>query len=351
MAVNKLLDELRAKLTDSLEENNKFLRSEAERFAKDGNREGVDAATQLLIEIMPQEQREEVERLTHIDGVRLDEMQEKIVKLINEKNTTEAKPLAERLYKKIITDYRDSEEARFVSLRNPFEDNLYQLKYKKDDKVLNRTPFDFTAYITTYAYLLVETGSPLDAIPILEKAIEYNPLDCGPRFELAEVYKLLKNKRMILETTRATLEVASSPVSIARCYANVGYALTDMGEFDDAVTFLAASLIFAPHPAIPLEMRDIAERKGTPIKQPTQEDINAAMKKYDIQYGPNEDVVSVAAQLSANYLMNEDIPNALKALKMTYNLTHDEDVKNIILKYEPETSREGGKPDITQTVK
>ena len=246
--------------------------------------------------------------------------------------------------------------ASFVSLRNPFEDNLYQLKYKTD-KVLNRTPFDFGTFITTYGYLLVETGSPLDAIPVLEKAMEYNPLDCGPKFELAEVYKLLKNKRMTLETTRETLKVASSPVAIARCYANAGYALTDMGEYDDAFAFLTASVLFAPHPAIPYEMRDVVSRKGSPIKQPTREEMIEAMKKYNFEFGPNEDVVSVAAQLSATYLMDEDIPNALKALKMTYNLTRDEKVKEIILKYEPdaktmaeEHARSGEGPKITQTV-
>ena len=358
MADNKILEELRAQLTDSYEENSKFLRSEAERFVQENNREGIDAATQLLIELMPEEQKAEIERLTHIDGKRLDVYHDEIVKLISEKKINDAKVMAERLFKKIIIEYREGEKARFVSLRNPFEDNLYQLKYKSDDKILNRAPFDFGTFLTTFAYTLVETGSPLDAIPVLEKASEYNPLDCGPLFELAEVYKLLKNKRMVIETTKKTLEVASSPIAIARCYANVGYALTDMGEYDDAVAFLSASLIFAPHPAIPLEFKDIADRKGSPIRKPEQEEILAAMKKYDIPYGPNEDVISVAAKLSANYLMDNDIPNALMALKMTYNLTLDENIKNIILKYEPNAPKlvpkpEGsgdGKPNITQTV-
>lgn len=358
MAENKILEELRAKLTDSLDENNDFLRKEAERFAKEKNAEGVAAATQLIVEIMPQSQKDEVERLTHLDGKRLDEVQEEIVKLVNEKKINSAKELSERLYKKIILDYSEGEKAKFVSLRNPFEDNLYQLRYKTD-KVLNRTPFDFGTMITTYAYILVETGSPLDAIPVLEKAMEYNPLDCGPRFELAEVYKLLKNKRMLIETTKETLKVASSPVAIARCYANVGYSLTDMGEYDDAVAFLTASVIFAPHPAIPYELRDIAERKGSPIKQPSRDEIVEVMKKYDIDFGPNEDVVSVAAQLSANYLMEKDIPNALMALKMTYNLTRDEEIKKIILQYDPNAEQlvpkqepvaEEGRPNITQTV-
>lgn len=355
MAENKILEELRAKLTGSAEEDNRFLRAEAERFAEKKNVEGVEAATQLLIELMPQSQKDEIERLITLDGMRLDEVHEKIVKLINEKNTTEAKALAERLYKKIKLDYGEGENSKFVSLRNPFEDNLYQLRYKPE-KTLNRTPFDFATFIATYGYLLVETGSPVDAIPVLEQAIEYNPVDCGPRFELAEVYKLLKNKRMTLETSRETLKVASSPVAIARIYANVGYILTDMGEFDDAVAFLTASLLFAPHPAIPYELRDIANRKGSHITKPSQEQIMEVMKKYDFEFGPDKDVISVAAQLSANYLIEQDIPNALKALKMTYNLTRDEKVKEVILKYEPDAKmavpaqEDAEKPNITQTV-
>lgn len=360
MAVNDIIEQLKAKLGDSPKENEDFLRSEGKRFAEEGNAEGVEAVEKLLIENMSDEQREEIYRITHVDGVRLDQMFDNITQLIKEKKFTEAKPIAERLYKKITVEFKQGENAIFVSLRNPFEENLYQLMHKPE-KTLNRAPFDFAQYITVYAFLLVETGSPLDAIPVLEKAIEYNPVDCGPRFELAEVYKLLKNKKRMLEVTKETLKYASSPVAIARCYANVGYTLVDAGEFDDAATFYIASAMYAPHPNIPHELRDLAQRKGSPVIQPTRDQIIAIMKKYDIEFGANPDVISVAAQLSMNYLSENDIPNALNALKLTYNLTRDEKIKNIILKYDPTAARlvpnqeskpvdDDFKPNITQTV-
>ena len=336
MAYNDILEELRAKLSDDPDANEKLLKEQGENFAKEGNYDGLKAVGELLMDNMPEERRKEIDRLTHIDGMRLDEIYAKIEKFIQENNYLEAIPLAERLYKKVTVEYADGENARFVSLRNPFEDNLCQLLFN-DGKTLNRTPFNFTMYLTTYAFLLVETGANVDAIPILEDAIEYNPVDVGPRFELAEVYKLLKNKRMTLETSRETLKCASSPVAIARVYANVGYILTDMGEYDDAVAFYTASLIFAPHPAIQYELRDIANRKGSHITKPSHEQMVEALKKYDFEFGPNEDVISVAAQLSANYLIEQDIPNALKALKIVYNLTLDEEIKKLILKYDPES--------------
>ena len=358
MANEKILEELRSKLGDSQEENAAFLKKETERFIKEGNAEGIEAAGILILENMPDSQKAEIERLTTIDGKNLDEVYKEIAALIREKKFVEAKPIAEKLYKKIITDYQNTDKARFVSLRNPFEDNFYQLKFKPEQP-LNRTPFDFSEYITAYAFLLLETGSPLDALPVLEKAIEYNPVDCGPYFEMAEAYKLLKNKRQVIETTKKTLEIASSPVAIARCYANIGYTLVDMGEFDDAVCFYTASVMYAPDPMIPLEMQNIANRTNKPIRHPEREKVIETMKKYGIEYGVNTDVLSVCAQLAVHYLGEKDIPNALQALKMTYNLTRDEKIKEMILKYDPNAERlvpdqkpvsENGKPNITQTV-
>lgn len=334
MDKNELIKELEGKLGSSPEENDKILKAEAEKFAREGNIEALNIVGEMILDSMPDERKKEIERLTHLDGVRLDKMYESIVELIGKRKIVEAVPLAERLYKKIILDYAPTDKAKFVSLRNPFEDNLCQTLFK-DDRTLNRTPFDFSAYITTYAYLLVETGANVDAIPILEKAIEYNPVDVGPRFELCEIYKIIRNKKMVLETTRETLKIASSPVAIARCYANVAYTLTDYGEYEDAGVFYTASVMFAPNPAIPLEMKHLTDLKGSPIQRPSQKKMIETMKKYDIEYGPDKTVIEVAAQLSAHYISKNDIPNALNALKITYNLTLDDGVKQLILKLDP----------------
>ena len=358
MEYNDIIKELRSKLTEDAEANDKFLRSEGDRFAREGNTDGVAAVGELIMELMPEDRRKEVERLTTLDGESLDAVHDKIVKLLEEKKILDALPLAERLYKKITLEYAEGEKAKFVSLRNPFEDNLCQVLFKTD-KVLNRAPFDFATFLTTYAYLLVETGSTVDAIPVLEKAIEFNPVDVGPRFELAEIYKVIKNKKKLIQITQETLAVASSPVALARCYANMGYMLTDQHEFDDAAAFYIASVQLVPNPAIPLEMQNLANMKGTPIVRPTNEEIAEVMKKYDIEYGPNQKVIEVAAQLSQNYLIEKNIPYALQTLKILYNLTFDEKVKDIILRLDPNSpmavpkqneEQTENKPNIIQTV-
>lgn len=356
MSYNEIIAELRGKLVGTYEEKAEMLRTEAGKFATENNTEGVKAVGELMLEIMPDEQKDEIERLTHIDGIRLDEYYKNILELINEKKTVEAKTLAEKLYKKITEEYKEGDIAKFVSLRNPFEDNLYQFLFKPE-KTLNRAPFDFCTYISTYGYILVDTGSNVDAIPILEKAIEYNPVDCGPKFELAEIYKLIKNKEKLVSITKETIRVASSPVALARCYANMGYMCFDLRELDDAVAFYTASVMLAPHPSIPHELRGIAQLKGENIKQPSLDEIKKVFAKYDMEFGPNRDVIAVAAQLSQNFLLKKDIPNALKSLKLLYNISRDPKVKEIILKYEPDAqevkptnANETQSPNITRTV-
>ncbi len=339
MEYKDIIAELRKKLGSSPEENDRILKAEGEKFAQAGDLDSLKAVGELLLENMPEEQRNEVNRLTHIDGMRLDEMYNKIVGLINEKKPLEAIPLAERLYKKITLEFAETEKTKYVSLRNPFEDNLCQALFKTD-KTLSRTPFDFAAYITTYAYLLIETGANIDAIPVLERAIEFNPVDVGAKFELTEVYKLIRNKKMVLEMTRQTLAVASSPVAIARCYENVGYTLTDFGEYEDAVIFYVASTMFNANQAVSLELQHVADLKGTPVVMPSREKIIKTMKKYDINFGVDKKVIETAAQLATYYLGKKDIPNALNALKIMYVLTLDKDIRKLIMQLDPKYARQ-----------
>lgn len=354
MSYDEILADLKSKLTDDIQENDRFLRKEAERFAREKNNDGIKASAQLLVENMPEEEVEEIKRITHLDGMRLDTMHRKIVELIEKHSAVEAKPVAERLYKKITVEFKETEKAKFVSTRNPFEDNLLQILFKQE-KTLNRAPFDLAVYATTYAYILTETGSPYDAIPVLKRAIEFNPVDCAPMFELAEVYKLLGNRKRLFEITRDTIKIASSPSALARCFANMGYMLTDSGDYDDASAFYQASVIMYPHKMIPHEMRNLAQMKGTPLRQYTNDEIINIFEKYEMKFGFNPEVIRVASELSAYYLAEKNIPDALKALKMTYNMTRDENIKNIILKYEPDAEKnplkaDGEKTDIEQTI-
>lgn len=323
------------KLTGDYSRDRDFLMSESERMMKEGNQEGANAAIELLLEKMPEAEKKQITEFAYLDGKRLDAYYKDIENLISEKKHPEALPMAKALYEKITSVYKETDTHKFVCLRNQFEQNVCQLMFKTD-KTLNVAPFDFSTMISTYGFLLVDAQEIDEAEVVLKKASEYNPVDCGPKFELAEAYKISGQNEKLLHIIRDTIKIASSPYALARCYANLGFYCVNLKDYDSAVAFYYSSIAFANHPAIPMELENIVRITGKPITPPKEKDLEKAFGKYNITRGPEELLVSVAAQLASQDLENNNITDGLMNLKILYGLTNDEQIKNIILKYEPD---------------
>lgn len=340
MTSNEIKKSIRKQLTGDFEKDKQFLSDKSEEYMKENDEEGISAVIDLLSEIMPEEYQKSIMRIMYINGKRLDKVYADILEMLKGKQNLEnALKLAEELYSKITEGFPESDTTKFVSLRNSFEDNLYQIVFKPE-KTLNRTPFDFSRMISVYGYILVEYRELEKAIEVLNKAIEYNPVDCGPKFELAEIYKLQKDKDKIIEITKETLKVASSPAAIARCYTNLGYMCVDLKEYDDAVAFYYASILFYPYSAVKAELRNISMITGQRLTPPDDKTVQKTFEKYGIPYGADKTVIEVSALLSQQSLVNNNIKDALIYLKILYGLTNDQQIKDIILKYEPENKAE-----------
>ena len=319
MTSNEIKKSIRKQLTGDFEKDKQFLSDKSEEYMKENDEEGISAVIDLLSEIMPEEYQKSIMRIMYINGKRLDKVYADIIEMLKSKQNLEnALKLAEELYSKITEGFTESDTTKFVSLRNSFEDNLYQIVFKPE-KTLNRTPFDFSRMITAYGYILVEYREFEKAVEVLKKAIEYNPVDCGPKFELAEIYKLQKDKDKIIEITKETLKVASSPATIARCYTNLGYMCVDLKEYDDAVAFYYASILFYPYSAVKAELRNISMITGQRLTPPDDDAVQKTFEKYGIPYGPDKTVIEVSALLSQQSLMNNNTKDALIYLKILEN--------------------------------
>jgi len=336
MSSAEIKNSIRKQLSGDFEKDKQFLSDKSDEFMKENNEDGISAVIDILAEIMPEEYQKSIMRIMYINGKRLDRVYNDILEIIKRKQFQEALPLAEELYSKITEGFTENDDSKFVSLRNTFEDNLYQIIFKPE-KTLNRAPFDFARMISSYGYLLVEYRELEKAEEVLKKAVEYNPVDCGPKFELAEIYKLQKDSEKIISITKDTIKVASSPSAIARCYTNLGYMCVDLKEYDDAVVFYYVSMLFYPNPAVNAELRNIVMITGKKLVPPDKDRIDRTFEKYDIPYGPDKKVIEVSALLSQQSLTDNNIKDALIYLKILYGLTNDSQIKDIILKYEPDS--------------
>lgn len=325
---NERIEQIRARMTGDRAQDIAILEEEIRRIETEGGNQAIaEELLQIAYGMIPPEDQEYLQKALFIDGKRLNQVYAETRTLMQQGNTAEAIKLSRALYEHILMHFRESDQERFFSFRNPFESNLYHIMYHPTKKLL-KAPFDFSLYIGAHAYNLIETRRAPEAIPVLKEAIRYNPVNPDPRFELAEVYKALGQPENLLETICDTLPLCTSAYAIARCYANLGFWAVEIKDYDSAVRFYYESLNFADHPAIPGELKHIEVVSGKPLVPPTKEMINAAFAKYEIYHGPGQEVLHVARSLAKQAEEAEQWREAAFYLNIVVSLIRDDDAQN-----------------------
>lgn len=326
--VNNIIEEIKKNLTGDLIEDATYINNEAVKYSHHENAEEIlQALSDLTFEIMPEDKKQYIRETMLIGDKRVDQVFNEANNLFKERKFKESTELMKKIEEKADNFLKNLENRNLYSFRNRFDEYLFRELFKPEGD-FGRTPFDFCMYLTAYGYILVEMNNGKDAVPILEKAIKFNPVNIGPRFELAETYKMLHEPAKLLYTIKDTLPIASSPEEIARCYCNLGYYCIEIKDYDSAVAFYYTSLLYAPNDNVTGEIQHIAMLKGKQIDPPTKSDIEKAFSKYKIKEGANPVVINMAYSLGEYCVEHNAHPQeSLYYYSIVYNLTRDEKIK------------------------
>ncbi len=320
---NEIIASIRAQLVGDPKEDIIFLESEIRKYTEQG---GCDDLTKELLEIaiqqLPKEKMEYLKKTIYIGQRRLDMVYAEAARLMNDKLFDKALVLTGQLYEKVMSEFKETEERRFFSFRNLLESNLYYHMYHPS-KHLEKTPFDFPRFLAAHAYNLIEVRRPAEAVPVLEDAIRFNPVNPDPRFELAEAFKLLGDMDMLLTVIRETLPICVTPYALSRCYANMGYYCVEIKDYENAVRFYYESLVYAKHPAVPGELRHVSMLMGKKIEPPTRKQVLQAFADYELPNGPSEEVLGVATALANQAVEKQEWEPASFYLRILRDLTQD----------------------------
>ena len=171
MTVEETLAKLRSNLTGNTDDDMKYLEAEAVNFMNGESKERlevIDGITKIMYEIMPEEKKKVINDMMYIDGSRLDVLYSKAEELVKNKEIEKAYEITSKIYDKILAAYRETEDAKYMCFRNPFEHQLYLNIYVVNKK-LERAPFDLPKMMLLHAYILVEMRKPAEAAEVLNK--------------------------------------------------------------------------------------------------------------------------------------------------------------------------------------
>lgn len=327
---NQIIQSLEEQLTGDALKDAQFLQQKAAEYeSHEDSAEITEAILQLAMRQMPEENLNYLNEMIYIGERRLNAVYNEAVNLANQHLTAKSMVLTKQLYQHITEKFKETDTARFFSFRNLLESNLYYQLYHPTKNLL-KTPFDFTRYITLHGFNLIEVRRTEEAIPVLQEAIRFNPVNPDPRFELAEAYKLLGNRKMLLETIKDTIPVCTSAYALARCYTNMGFYCTELKDYQSAVCFYFESMIFEKNPNVPAELHHISTLTGEKITPPTRQQVLDAFKKYKIINGPAPEALHVATELSNQAVERQNWKEAVYYLYVVYDLTKDPAAKTML---------------------
>lgn len=326
--VNDIIEEIKKNLTGDVVADSTYLNTEAIKYRRHENAEEIlKALSDLAFEILPEDRKQYLRDTMLIGDKRIDQVFNQANELFKERKLEEAAELMKKIEGKADAFYQTPDNQNLYSFRNRFDEYLFRELFKPE-KEFGRTPFDLCMYLTAYGYILVEMNKGREAIPVLEKAIKFNPVNIGPRFELVETYKMLHEPAKQLYTIKDTLPIASTPEEIARCYCDLGYYCVEIKDYDSAVAFYYASLLYAPNDNVTGEIQHIAMMKGKRVDPPKKSDIEKAFAKYKLKEGPNPVVINMAYSLGEYCVEHNAHPQeSLYYYSIAYNLTRDEKIK------------------------
>lgn len=329
--VNDIIEEIKKGLTGDIQQDANYLHEQALKYRNHKDSvEILHILSDMTFDLLPDEKKDLLQKSMFIGKKRIDQAYNKANSLFKERKPDEAAEILDQIEKHADTYFSDANGSEIYSFRNRFDEYLF-VEFYKPEKQYNLAPFDFCAYLTFYGYILVEMKKPEEALKKLEKAIKYNPVNVGPRFEMAECYKLLRQPEKLFECTKETLKIASTPEDIARCYCNLGYYGIDVKDYDSAVCFYYNSALYKANDNITGELQHISMLTKKPVTPPSKEDILRAFEKYDLHHGPNQTVINMAYSLGEYCVEHNSRPEeAMFYYTIAYNLTMNKDIKKKI---------------------
>ena len=326
--VNDIIAEIKKNLTGEIQKDMTYLQQQLIKYQNHENAEEIlHAISDMTFDLFPEDKKKYLRDTMFIGDKRLDQVFNEANELFKAKKLDESAELMQKIYEKADLFYKNPDNQNLFAFRNRFDEFLYKEMFKPKS-AFNRTPFDLCTYLTAYGFVLVEMKKGKEAVPVLEKAIRFNPVNVGPRFELAEVYKMLNEPANLLYTIKETLPITSSPDEIARCYCNLGYYCVAIKDYDSAVAFYYTSMLYFPNEHITGEIQHIAMLRGKQVDPPTKADIEKAFAKYKLKEGPNPVVINMAYSLGEYCVEHNAHPQeSLYYYSIAYNLTRDEKIK------------------------
>ena len=237
------------------------------------------------------------------------------------------------IYRELIggTKVEQTPNVKRFAFSSPFEEIIY--RYHGDDDIKKCdieliSPLPFLLYYEL-GFALFELKRYDEAKEAYEQALELNPVDPRPQFELIQIAKERGDRatiRAILEKVHRCLYTRAQ---LGRFYREHSYLACLEEQFDLAVALIYVSISYDDTPVARAQLNALAKHKGVDLSRPTVEVTKARLGAANIPVGPFMPLVDIA--MEAGRQVQPVYPAVAKMLySIAYDMTHYEQIAKLI---------------------
>lgn len=336
----RTFDQVMAEIAMGLDRNAEhdipYLTSKAEEYREHPQgREILRTIGRLIFDALPDDEKDEFQKLidNHADGT--ESVLKEVVFCLKtgepEKALRLIEPLVQSVDEMIAAGcYRDDKESVYFDFTSPIEEIIWRV-HTDEPRVVRVCPEPFSHVYALYSACLYETGQHEAAIAAEEKAIRWNPSDVNLRFEVAENYKKLADMEALDEALDAAHPCIRDAAGMAKFHREKAFYLIETDNYELAAAYLVFSTVFENNSFVGSELMYLKRECGADYTGMTVDEAAAILEKSGETYLPDEGTLAALSSIIGIALKHDDAQTAIRAATDLYELTGDEDVKQLAM--------------------
>lgn len=338
MSFEEIMREITSGLTGDSEKDIKYLMDQMEKHKEhELGKEIIRACGRLVYQCVPEDKKAEFGRIINNDLTSYESVLEEVRFKQHEKKYEEALALIEGLIGKFEETnlFSDDQVSEYHCFNEFFEEALYEY-HAEPSKELRRATYPLDVIYTQYGSLLVDLNRPKDAEAALNKALRWNPADAQIMFERAETRKLQGDMYGFFQMSLDAFKYAFRPKQVARCFRNLGFYFTEKELWEESVACHTMSLQFDKESNLAMsELYYIQQKAGKVIQPPKMDRFREISEQYGFPVGADKDVLGLSYNYGKHFAEQGSTAAARYCWEITYGLTDDEEIKEMLDKLPP----------------
>lgn len=333
MTYDEIIKDITSGLSGDAEEDRKYLLEQCDKYKDhEMNKEILRAIGRMMFEIMPEENKDEINDLIKKNIYSWNAVFEEARFNQNNGEYENALEIVASALENMKGMYEDDTVTEYKDFQDLFEFLLY-VHYNHPDKDV-RIPGDTFPISKMYflqGSLLIDLKRYEEPQIVLGNALHWNPVSCTNLFEYEETCKCMNDMDGFLETTKEAYACTYTKKDLARCYRNYGYYYYEKEQWKASATCYTLSLIYDDTSAMARsELYGISQETNGEVNGINAEEARKITEQYQIPFGPSKHVLGMAHAYARQNLEKKDYPTARYFLSLLYALTDDEDIKGVI---------------------